>query len=162
MVRSSALANLGPREKSVIGWREWVALPGLGIDRIRAKIDTGARTSALHAAVVSQFHEDGKRFVELRFDGQSGSRLRRAELIGSRAIRNTSGKTEKRLIISTPLLIAGRKYQMELSLANRTEMRFDLILGRTAIRDGNFLVDPARSFLAEKRRLARIMAATSP
>ncbi|WDR03261.1 RimK/LysX family protein [Devosia algicola] len=135
------------RPMTIIGWREWVSLPQLGLERITAKIDTGARTSALHASNVAVIRHLDEAFVEFVVPGAGHERLCTAPLLDTRAIKNTGGKTEVRFIIQTQMLIAGRGWPIELSLADRGAMSFDLILGRTAIRRRNLLINPGRSFL---------------
>ena len=139
-----------PRERQIIGWREMVGLPELGVSALRAKIDTGARTSALHAIDLRPFEKDGAAWIEFHVaqPGQPRSRRCSARLIDERQIKNTSGIPEQRYVIETLLVLGGRRWQMEVSLANREEMGFELILGRTAIRRRRLLVDPGRSFLA--------------
>lgn len=133
----------------IIGWREHVALPDLKIPSIAAKIDTGARTSALHADDQELFSIEGKPWVEFTVPigrGRSTERVR-APLVDERAIKNTSGVPEPRLVIHTKLLLGRHRWEIELSLADRSNMGFDIILGRTAIRKRGILVDPGRSFL---------------
>ncbi|WDR05857.1 RimK/LysX family protein [Devosia rhodophyticola] len=137
-----------PRATITIGWREWVSLPQLGLDRITAKIDTGARTSALHASNVKVIRHLGDEFVEFIVPGAGHEQLCTAPLLDTRSIKNTGGKTEMRFIIQTSMMLAGRSWPIELSLADRGAMSFDLILGRTAIRRRNLLINPGRSFLA--------------
>lgn len=137
-----------PRAPEVIGWREIVSLPDLGIDEIKAKIDTGARTSALHAVDPSSFERDGKPWVRFMVPTAGGSAKRwiEAPVLDQRAIKNTGGVAEQRLIIRTSLLIGRHHWHIEVSLADRENMEFDLILGRTAIRRRGMVVDPGRSF----------------
>lgn len=138
--------------KTVIGWREWVALPQLGIERLKTKIDTGARTSALHATGIKLYRIENRNFVDFFApgSGEKAGRRQTALLLDQRPIRNTSGQVENRLIIQTELVIAGRSWPIEVSLTDRKAMTFDFILGRTAIRNRHLLVDPGRSFLCEK------------
>lgn len=147
---TSAKQHLEPRMRKIpmhIGWREFVSLPDLGINSLKAKIDTGARTSALHATDIERFERDGMDWVSF-FVPQAGLGRCSVPLLDTRAIKNTSGIPEKRLIIQTALVIGTRHWVIETSLANRERMGFDLILGRTAIRRRGVLVDPSRSFLA--------------
>ena len=139
-----------PRERQVIGWREMVGLPQLGVSTLRAKIDTGARTSALHAIDLKPFEKDGVQWIEFHVaqPGQPRSRRCSARVIDERQIKNTSGVPEQRYVIETLLILGQRRWRMEVSLANREQMGFELILGRTAIRRRRLLVDPGRSFLA--------------
>lgn len=145
-------AKLKPSQKLAIGWREWVALPELGVSAIKAKIDTGARTSALHATGIQIRSAGGRDIVDFIAPGvgDPATRRRSALLIDRRSIKNTSGVPQERLIIRTLLSIAGRRWPIEISLTDRMAMSFDLILGRTAVRDHDVLVDPGRSYLCPK------------
>ena len=134
-----------------LGWREWVALPRLGLDRLKVKIDTGARTTALHAEEIEEDGEDTT-FVLPFLDGRPRVRARRVD---TREIRNTSGIAEERHVIRTPIVVGRLRYGIEVSLASRANMAFPMILGRTAMRGGHFLVDPARSFLQGEPRSPR-------
>lgn len=138
------------KERQVIGWRELVGLPDLGIPALRVKIDTGARTSALHAVDLIEFERDGARWIEFHVPQPGKPRSERcsARLVDKRPIKNTSGVPEHRYVIETTLVFGPRHWRMEVSLADREKMEFDLILGRTAIRRRKLLVDPGRSFLA--------------
>ncbi|WP_346894449.1 RimK/LysX family protein [uncultured Roseibium sp.] len=134
----------------VIGWREVVALPDLDLPLIRAKIDTGARTSALHAEDQELYDRAGKTWVRFRLPGSRYHRDMQVDVpvLDTRDIKNTSGVPEQRLVIETLLILGHHHWHVEVSLANRENMGFDMILGRTAIRRRNVLVDPGRSFLA--------------
>lgn len=136
-----------------VGWREWVALPALGIPALKAKVDTGARTSALHAYMVESFTEGGKERV--RF-GIRPLRKRvdlnlicEADVYDRRVVSDSGGHREERYIIRTPLYIGGWQWDMELSLTNRDTMLFRMLLGRTAM-TGRLLVDPQRSYCTGK------------
>jgi hypothetical protein len=137
-----------------IGWREYVGLPELGIPNIRAKVDTGARTSALHATRRKIIEETDGPWVEFHVPvpGTPGSTRCRAKLVDRRPIKNTSGVPEERLVVRTPLVIDDRRWSIEVSLADRENMGFELILGRTAIRRHRILVNPGRSFLTGQSR----------
>lgn len=139
---------------SEIGWREYVGLPDLGITNIRAKIDTGARTSALHATRQRIVEDSDGPWVEFHVPvpGTPGSTRCRAKLVDRRHIKNTSGVPEERMIVQTRLVIDGRRWSIEISLADRENMGFDLILGRTAIRRHRIVVNPGRSFLTSQSR----------
>jgi hypothetical protein len=133
----------------IIGWRETVALPDLGIAEAVAKIDTGARTSALHATRIRHFERDGAPWVRFHVPhaGLAEAVDCEAPLVDSREIKNTSGVPEERLVISTLLVLGGRRWAIDVSLADRAAMSMPIILGRTAIRRRRILVDPGRSFL---------------
>lgn len=136
-------------DRQVIGWREYIGLPDFGIDSIKAKIDTGARTSALHAVDLDTFEEDGRRWISFHIPRPGVPRTRRdsAQLVDKRDIKNTSGVVESRYVIQTRLVLGKRFWRIEISLADREEMAFDIILGRTAIRRHKLLVAPGKSFL---------------
>jgi hypothetical protein len=138
-----------PRLTEVIGWREDVALPDLGLPQFAAKIDTGARTSALHAVDQEIVDQNGQPWVEFTVPAVKGRGLKRARapLVDERNIKNTGGVPERRLVVRTTLLIGRHRWKIEVSLANREKMEFDLILGRTAIRRRGILVDPGHSFV---------------
>lgn len=137
------------REKQVVGWREQVALPELDIHVIKAKVDTGARTTALHAEEIEAFERDGRHWVRFLVPPYHGPDCHpvTAPVVDEREIKNTSGIPATRYVIHTTLVLGHRHWGIEVSLADRTEMGFDLILGRTAIRAHRLLVDPGRSFL---------------
>lgn len=134
----------------VIGWREYIALPELGIPEVKVKIDTGARTSALHAFDIETFHGYGK--IMVRFKVHPYQRdtdqtlLAQAELIDQRQIRNSGGHAQWRPVIQTTVELGEFAFAIELTLTNRDNMGFRMLLGRQAIRR-RFLVDAGRSFL---------------
>jgi hypothetical protein len=138
-----------------IGWREWLALPELGIRRIKAKVDTGARSSALHAYDMEYFTEQGGRWVKFKVHPvQRNSRIVRAcqaQVVDMRNVTSSGGHTTRRPVIITDVELLGQRWQVEITLIARDEMGFRMLLGRQAVRD-HFLVDPGRSFAAAKRR----------
>ena len=139
----------------ILGWEEWVTLPELGLGAIKAKVDTGARTSALHASFVEPFGPPGSRRV--RFGVHPVPRRAdvaiecTARLIGRREVKSSNGEREQRYVIETPIRIGDREWQIEVTLTNRDTMTYRMLLGRRAIADG-ILVDPASSFLQPKLR----------
>ncbi|HUU74073.1 MAG TPA: ATP-dependent zinc protease [Burkholderiales bacterium] len=146
-------------EKVVVGWREWVALPELGIDRINAKVDTGARTSALHAFKIKSFTRDGRDF--LRFFLHPMQRqstpevLCEAPLVDERLITSSSGQRERRYVIETLLRLGQSEWPIEVTLTNRDEMGFRMLLGRQAMRR-RLVVDPGSSYkLGRSKRVER-------
>ncbi len=138
-----------PREPRIIGWRELIGLPELDLHQIRAKIDTGARTSALHAEEREWFERDGVKWVRFKVPEIKGAsaRLIEAPIAAEREIKNTSGVPELRSVIRTMFLLGHDRWPIDVSLADRGAMEFDLIVGRTALRGREILVDPTRSYL---------------
>jgi hypothetical protein len=140
-----------------IGWREWVALPELGIDRIKAKVDTGARTSSLHASRITAVDVDGT--PHIRFEVHPYQRSSRitvtavAPLLGYRHVRSSSGHGADRPVVTTTVELMGQRRAIELTLVARDEMGFRMLLGREAIR-GAFAVDTGRSYLGNKQEKA--------
>jgi len=139
--------------KPVIGWREWIALPQLGVERIKAKIDTGARTSALHAWRIEPFERGGEPWV--RFQLHPIQRDNRtvvtceAALVGRRAVRSSSGHREERYVIRTAVTLGNVSWPIEVTLTNRDKMGFRLLLGRSAVKN-RFLINAGRSYLGAK------------
>ncbi len=141
-------------EKVCLGWREWVALPDLGVKRIKVKVDTGARTSALHAEDIRVFRRRGQ--PKVSFTLYPFQRSRRgavhveADLVEKRVVRSSVGVETQRPVIRTHLELAGHRRLIEVTLVNRDIMGFRMLLGREAIK-GCYLVDPGHSFLQSSR-----------
>ena len=151
--------------RQIVGWREWFGLPDLGVARIKAKLDTGARTSALHAFDVERLTIDGRDWV--RFAVHPLQRDDRtviaclAPVLDERGVKNSGGQLEHRLVIETMLSMDGRDWPIELSLTNRDQMGFRMLIGRTAMH-GRLIVDPARSHSLKRKQRSRRPAATHP
>lgn len=130
----------------VIGWQERVDLPLLGLNNLSAKIDTGARTSALHATEIVEFDRDGEPWVRFhtKFDDDTKESYVECPVHDRREITNTSGVPETRIVIRTKFRIASRLWRIDLSLTDRTEMKFRMIVGRTALRRHSILVHPGK------------------
>lgn len=135
----------------VVGWREWVALPDLGIDSIKAKIDTGARSSSLHAYDMKRFRRRGVSMIRFKVHPiQRDFRTlveAEAKLVDLRKVRSSSGIETLRPVIATSLELGDRTWEIEITLVRRDAMGFRMLLGRQAIR-GHALVDPGGSFVA--------------
>ena len=138
--------------RDLLGWREWVSLPDLGVPWIHAKLDTGARTSALHAERVETLPATGDGPRRLRFvvraEGETDAPPLRveADLLETRWIKSSNGQREERPVIQTQVVIGGRSWPIELTLTGRGEMGFQMLLGREGLRT-RFAVDPARSWM---------------
>ncbi|MDH3232350.1 MAG: ATP-dependent zinc protease [Alphaproteobacteria bacterium] len=138
----------------LIGWREWVGLPELGVQMVKSKIDTGARSSALHAWNIRPFDKGDAPWVA--FDLHPMQRDNNvvieceAPVLGERHVRSSSGTIQLRYVIKTVLELGVRRWPIELTLTNRDEMGFRMLLGRTALRR-RVIIDPSRSFLSTRR-----------
>jgi len=141
-------------EKSIVGWREWVALPQIGIERIKAKVDTGARTSALHAFKIEPFSRDGVDWLKIGIHPAQRKTAPEvwceAAVLDRRVVRDSGGHEEARFVIETPVTLGAVTRSIELTLTDRDNMGFRMLLGRTALR-GFFIVDPARSYVVSRR-----------
>ena len=145
---------LTKQQSSVIGWRERVALPELGISEIKAKIDTGARSSALHAFELEIFTRDGKQMI--RFKVHPAQRdtkhtvVAEAEVLERRTVGSSTGHVQLRPVIQTVVELGKKQWPIELTLTNRDAMGFRMLLGRQAVRR-RWLVDPGKSFIQSRR-----------
>lgn len=148
-------------ELLTLGWREWVGLPDLGIRQIKAKVDTGARTSALHAFEVSTFEENGLERVEflihpIQKDDDTVATCR-ADIIDKRIVTDSGGHREERYVIQTPVTLGQHTWPIEVTLTARDSMRFRMLLGRTAIKS-RAVVDSGRSYVIGKKKRAKTVA----
>lgn len=147
------MAKTSKQPKAIIGWREWISLPDFHVPAIKAKIDTGARTSAIHAFDIEPFERRGERHVRFHIHPLQGrddiSIPCEAKLVDKRKVKNSGGISQKRYVISTTVDIAGRQWEIELTLTNRDEMKFRMLLGRSAMK-GRLIVDPQKSYQAGK------------
>ncbi len=138
------------RKLAFIGWREWVALPELHIHKIKAKIDTGARTSALHAFALRPFKEGDK--DRIAFDihplqnNVDVTLSCTADIIDQRWVTDSGGHREERFVIRTPVILGDKTWDIEITLTERDTMLFRMLLGRSAIRK-RFIVNPGKSFI---------------
>ncbi len=133
--------------KDICGWREIVSLPELGVLHLRAKVDTGARTSSLHATDIQLFERDGEEWARFTIDAEEDHhQIVEAPRVAHRMITSSNGEAQERLIIKTQLAMGTQIFWAEFSLANRSDMLFPMLIGRTALRR-RFLVDSAKSFL---------------
>jgi hypothetical protein len=142
----------------LIGWREWIALPELGVRRVKAKVDTGARSSSLHAWEIEEFSREGVAWVRFLLHplqrSIEESVQAEARLLEYRPVRSSTGHQSMRPVIVTPVRLLEQTWSIELTLASRDEMGFRMLLGREAIR-GRFLVHPGASYFGGKPKKRR-------
>ena len=138
---------------TVIGWQECISLPELSLQKFAIKVDTGAKTTALHADDIQLFQREGERWVRFRTPDIPGQTRQTCEfpVHTRRDITNTSGQPERRIVIRTPIVLARRKWMIDISLTDRAGMRFPLILGRRALRHKGFVVHPGRTYLVSRK-----------
>ena len=141
----------GSAERLLLGWREWVGLPELGVPAIKAKIDTGARTSALHALdIVEDQDDDGDAWVSFTtqpVQRNTSTEIRcRARVVDKRQVTDSGGHAAVRYVVRTSLVLGGRRVDVELTLADRRGMLFRMLVGRTSLIP-DVIVDPGHSFL---------------
>ena len=136
------------------GWREWIKLPDLGLAVIKAKVDTGARTSALHAFDLRPFIEDGKQRIEFSIHPKQRDldtvQICQADVLDERMVTDSGGHQEKRWVIETSLVIGEHTWPIEMTLTARDNMKFRMLLGRTALKN-KVLVDASASYLVGKK-----------
>lgn len=133
----------------VIGWREWISLPNLGVKAIKVKVDTGARSSSLHAVKQRIFERDGEKWVHFYINPvqhKAENKIKaESKILEFRSVRSSSGVADMRPVILTDIKLLGLVWPVELTLSNRDEMGFRMLLGRQAFRN-KFYVDAGRSY----------------
>ena len=136
------------KQLPVVGWRELVELPELGLTGLAAKIDSGARTSSLHGHVIEEFERDGERYVRFSVDflDRNVRQICEAVHVDIRGITSSNGETQRRYVIKTPLRIGDVEFRAEISLADRSDMKFPMLIGRSSLRR-RFFVDSGHSWL---------------
>lgn len=151
---------MAKKQKITIGWEEWCSFPGLGLPSIKAKVDTGAKTSCLHAFNIETFSYENKKYVRFSIHPiQNSKRIVRvctSPVVDYRYVTNSGGKKEKRYVIQSEIVMDGRKWTIELTLAKRDTMSFRMLLGREAMRKGRLMVDPAKSCMLGKIKLPEL------
>lgn len=141
------------KDKTIIGWREWIHLPELTRQMIKAKIDTGARSCAIHAEDITIFTRGGKHYVRFKLlpnqKSDRKSKVVEMEMVEKRKVRSSIGHESIRPVVKTLLQIGEKSYSIELTLVNRDIMGFRMLIGREALKE-EFLIDPQTSFLVSK------------
>jgi len=161
--KSSQVLNLGTRENfmtkknvlKVVGWREWISLPDLKISDMKVKVDTGARTSSLHAFEIESYEKGGKEYVKFKVHPDQRSTKKtaqcHAEVLEYRKIKSSNGQSELRPVILTTAELLGERWSIELTLTSRDEMGFRMLLGRSSFKN-RFLVNVGKSFNTKKNK----------
>jgi len=142
----------------LVGWREWAQLEALGTSAIKVKVDTGARTSALHAFEVRPFEEQGVQRVEFKIHPKQRNNEKVlicvADVVDQRIVADSGGHKENRWVIESMISMGGDTWPIELTLTSRDDMRFRMLLGRTAMKD-RIRVDPSSSYLLGRKRKSK-------
>lgn len=147
----------------LIGWREWLALPGLGLPEVKAKIDTGALSSSLHVEDLESFERNGRTWLHFAVAPRRlRGRLFECEAPASdrRDVTDSGGRTTRRWFVQTDIVLGGRRFRAEINLTNRGDMLFPMLLGRTALR-GRFRIDPQLSYACGRTRPRRSSGSTA-
>ncbi|MDF8266319.1 ATP-dependent zinc protease family protein [Luteipulveratus flavus] len=146
-----------PPHSTIVGWREWVRLPGAGVPWIKAKIDTGARSSSLHAFDVEELDRDGVPWVRFSVHPwqhtDSDAVVVERPIHDRRLVRSSSGHAEDRIVVLLDLVLVRRRLSAEVTLTNRDAMGFRMLVGREALERG-YVVDARRSWVGGRPRLA--------
>lgn len=139
------------RSEAITGWREWVSFAELPLDPVVAKIDTGALSCALHATEITPITVDGKDCVQFLVHPDHADLARTqsvtAPVADFRWVRSSSGERNERFVIHTPIQIGSIRFHIDLTLVDRSSMRYPMLIGRTALRKANLLVDSRKSWL---------------
>jgi len=142
-------------KKITIGWKEWVSLPAIDIPAIKAKIDTGARTSALHTYNLERFSKNGKDIVRFNIHPLQKNTDNliacESEILDMRTVKDSGGHKEERIFIQTPVTIHEKTWDIEISLTSRENMLFRMLLGRTALISGRMIVSPELKYTAGRQ-----------
>ena len=140
--------------KQMVGWKEYVALPELGIDKLKCKVDTGAKNSALHAFEIEEFCRNGEKWIRFKLHmskkDQTKIKTCEAKVFDKRTVSDSGGNLTERYFIITPIKVGSKTVRAQLSLTSRDTMAFKMLLGRTALRKAEFIVDSAKEFLQGK------------
>lgn len=143
-------------KKYIIGWREWVELPELKIKKIKVKVDSGARSSSLHAFDVSTYKKSGKEFVKFKVHPEQRTKkstvVCKARVLEYRKVKSSNGLSELRPVIITRIRLLGLEWPIEITLTNRDEMGFRMLLGRESFR-GKFYLDAGNSYFGKKKKI---------
>lgn len=149
---------MNSKEMLIVGWREWISLPDLNLMQIKAKMDTGAKTSSLHAVNIEEFTHYGWDYVRFEVhpdqEDLSVTKMCEARIMDRRIVKSSCGEREKRPFIKTSLFIGGRHIQIELNLSNREHMGVPILIGREAMTPG-VLVNPSKKFILGRRKKSR-------
>jgi ribosomal protein S6--L-glutamate ligase len=147
--------------QNIIGWKEWVNLSCLGLPAIKVKIDTGAKTSSLHAFDIESFYIEDIEYVKFYIHplqkNKAMQKICVAPVFERRMVCDSGGKKEKRFVIKSKLQIGKKELEIEITLANRDSMTFRMLLGRDAIKQAGMMVDTARSFVQGKMKRSKIL-----
>ncbi|MBU6338753.1 MAG: ATP-dependent zinc protease [Rickettsiales bacterium] len=149
------------KTKKILGWKEWFNLESIGLPAIKGKIDTGAKTSALHAFDIENFYIEDVEYVRFKIHPlQKNKKLERecvARVIERRMVSDSNGNKGKRFVIKSDLCIGDAKVKIEITLVNRDTMTFRMLLGRDAVKQLGMLVDPSKSFLQGKIKKSKAL-----
>lgn len=147
--------------RKTIGWKEWFSLDCLGLPAIKGKIDTGAKTSALHAFNIESFYLEDVEYVKFKIHPlQKNKKLERtcfARVVDRRMVSDSSGKKEKRFVIKSDVKIGSKIIRIDLTLTNRDSMAFRMLLGRDAVKQAKRLVDVSKSFLCGAKKHSEVL-----